>query len=189
MILDSFFKKNKSSIPDKVVIEEAPIVLVKGNDLTLEKLDDNTYSWPESKYSEQDNLEFESAYEIDRNSWFEEIYDCVYKVNDRQFTDLECMKGNSIETFEKKNGNVFEIRKYNDGKRFLFHYHEIPTFDSGDREWDSICHVVVFRDNKGINLIHCQHGYKIPRILIYLNLKKSNPKLDKWFEQLGWERV
>ena len=71
MILDSFFKKNKSSIPDKVVIEEVPVVLVKGNDLTLEKLDDNTYSWPESKYSEQDKLEFESAYEIDRNSWFE----------------------------------------------------------------------------------------------------------------------
>ena len=92
MILDSFFKKNKSSIPDKVVIEEAPIVLVKGNDLTLEKLDDNTYLWPESKYSEQDKLEFESAYEIDRNSWFEEIYDCVYKVNGRQFTDLECME-------------------------------------------------------------------------------------------------
>ena len=189
MILNGFFKKNKPAISDEVVIEEAPVVLIKGNDLTLEKLDDNTYLWPESKYSEQDNLEFESAYEIDRNSWSEGIYDCVYKVNGRQFKDLDCTKGNAIKTFDEEHGNFFEIREYADGEKFLFHYHDIPTFDSGDREWDSICHVVVFRDNKGINLIHCQHGYKVPRILIYLNLKKSNAKFDKWLKQLGWEGV
>lgn len=50
-------------------------------------------------------------------------------------------QGSDQEYLENK-----EIRKYVDGTPFMFSYESIPTFDSGNRERDSACHLVVYAD-------------------------------------------
>ena len=36
-----------------------------------------------------------------------------------------------------------EIRIHADRTKFFFPYESLPTFDPGDRDWDSMCHIAV----------------------------------------------
>lgn len=116
----------------------------------------------------KENLEFKEAFSICGDSDMG-IRDCAYAVHGREFTDLSCMEGfNAI-----KIDDEYELREYADGKNFIFHGTQIPTFDSGDREWCSRAEMAVYCDEAGVNMIYCSYGYKIPRIDIYLGLKKA----------------
>ena len=78
-----------------------------------------------------------------------------------------------------------DIRLHEDGTRFVFSYTDIPTFDSGDREWDSMAHIALYRDEKGVNLLHCRHGYRIPQIEVCLGLTNTVPEVTEWLELLN----
>lgn len=179
MALSNFFK---NIVKDEY--ENKPVTLLsKNKSVILNQLEKTTYTLNDS----DQELEFKYAFKIERRGFDSVIRDCKYKINNRTFTDLKGIEGNTIKRFDDGNDDVYEIIECGDGERFLFHYHSIPIFDSGDAEWDSICHVIIYRDELGINLIHCQHGYHIPRISIYVTLTKAGSDLTKWFEYLQWQ--
>lgn len=154
-------------------------VIVLSGSVKLTGQQKTSYYW-QGRYDEDRELVFERAYEIEHTDWGEGVRGCVYRVHDREFRDLSCMKGETLRKFSDET----EIRLHEDGTRFLFRFVDIPTFDSGDREWDSMEHIAVYRDSFGINLISCRHGYAIPRIMIYTGLTRSVPGLTKWLELL-----
>ena len=131
--------------------------------------------------SEDRELCFREAYEIERVDWGKGIQGCVYRVGSREFEDLSCMKGETIRKLEIPD---YELRLHADGTRFLFQYEDIPTFDSSDREWDSTFNMCVYRDGETVVVIRCSHGYKIPRIRIFIGLEKSVEKFTRALREL-----
>lgn len=129
------------------------------------------------------NVEFIRAYELE-NSAHDDIENCVYRVNGREFTDLSFAKGTLLENLKGDERNGVKLKQYEDGTKFLLFHYNVPTFDSSDREYDGNCLAAVYRDDSGVKLIHCHYGYKLPRICFYLNLKKSNEEFDKLLEYI-----
>ena len=43
-------------------------------------------------------------------------------------------------------------------------------------------HIAVYRDSLGINLISCRHGYAIPRINVFIGLRKVPQLFEKWLK-------
>lgn len=155
------------------------IVILSG-EATVTSLSKPSYQWA-GRINEDRELIFKHAYKIERRSWDRGIENCFYRVHNREFKDLSCMSGDTLQKFP----DDYEIREHADGTKFMFSYGSIPTFDSADREWDSMCHTAVYCDDYGINMIRCRHGYKIPHIEIYLGLIKSIPGFSAWLKLLG----
>ena len=161
---------------------ESKEVVVLSEHEKVEEQKRTSFPWRGS-YKQDRELVFRRAYEIAHKSFANPLKDCRYRVHDRAFYDLSFLKGKTIEEYE---GN-YAIREHPDGTRFLFSYEEIPTFDSEDRDWDGMSHCAVYCDDKGINLIHCRHGYGIARISVYTGLVRAFPDFMKWLERLGCE--
>ena len=157
-------------------------VKVFSDKVSLKELQDTKFQW-RGNYKEDRELIFEQAFCIERIDWNEGIKDCEYTVHKRRFTDLSFLAGRTIEKYP----DDYEIRVHKDRTKFLFSYVSIPTFDSGDRVWDSMHHSAVYCDDEDIILIDCCHGYAIPRIKIYIGLKRSVPALTEWLKLLGCE--
>ena len=162
-----------------------PDVYVEGENifftrLTLPKM--TTYKWTPPGDREQIKLEFEEKYELEHKKRNSGIDDCRYKVRDREFIDLSFRNGKRLKELYNHFGNGQELREYDDGQKFIYQYEDIPVFDSGDAIWDNINEFVLFRDPKGINLIRSQHGCEIPKISIYLRLKKAEPLIEQLLE-------
>ena len=65
-------------------------------------------------------------------------------------------------------------------------YTSIPTFDSGDREWDSrILEFLIF-DGQAINLVVLRGGYHIAHLTFYETLLSADCRLKAYFDKLGW---
>ena len=159
-----------------------PDVYVEGENIfftrfTLPKM--TTYKWTPTGAREQIKLEFEEKYELKHKHRNSGIDDCRYRVRDREFIDLSFRNGKRLKELCNHFGNGQELREYDDGQKFIYQYEDIPVFDSGDAIWDNINEFVMFRDSKGINLIRSQHGCEIPKISIYLRLKKPEPLIEK----------
>lgn len=162
------------------------VILLSGENVKLNICEEKNYTWYESGFSSKMNLEFEKIYELEHEDWDRGIKNCVYRVGGRTFTDLSCLKGKTIKKFSAdRDDYCYELRQYSDGAKFLFYREEIPTFDSGDREWDSDKYRAVFCDEKGVNLIHCHEGYKLPRIYICVGLKKASAEFFRWLVYIG----
>ena len=153
------------------------VVIVNGKGI-VSVIRKPVYRWS-GRISEDRELVFKRAYEIAPPRVGEGISDLVFQVHDREFEDLSFLKGETLQEFS----DGYEIRRHADGTKFLFSYSSVPTFDSGDREWDSISHIVVYADDAGINMIHCRHGYAIPRIKVYVGLMKTVPAFTTWLEK------
>lgn len=173
----------------KAQIEKDPVEVVSCEiQVNLEPLEDSTFLFQNSSIvgDWEEELEFESAFQIEHDDWSEGIEDLIFKVRGRQFKDLSFAMGEDIEVFERQEGKFSnKIREYEDGKRFFHHYHSIPTFDSSDCDWDGNYVVDMFRDDVGINLIHCRFGYSVPEISIYLTLKNIPARFKNWLEFLN----
>ena len=167
------------------------VVLVKKN-ATLSRLKNNIFKWPSPhRYSSADkhkkiSLEFARAYVIRyRSDYRNGLKNCVYQIHGREFTDLNFAKGEILKTFEDSTRkDLFEVRQYPDGKKFIYHFYDIPTFDAEDRDWDGDGDVVVFRDNDGVNLISCRSGYYIPEIEIFVGLQTQDADFEKFLAEL-----
>ena len=67
----------------------------------------------------------------------------------------------------------------------LVSYASIPTFDSGDREWDSrILEFLIF-DGQAINLVVLRGGYHIAHLTFYETLLSADCCLKTYFDKLG----
>ena len=147
----------------------------------IESLDSTTYYLTKTGGT----LEFDRASVICHISFCEPMHNCEYRVHSKQFKDLSFVKGEKV----KDLSDGISIRKYEDGTRYLYFHEEIPTFDSGDRDWDSDRVVVMYVDEDGVTLIHCRFGYGIPRIEVYCRLKKSTEKVNELLRELGCDIV
>ncbi len=162
-----------------------PVILEKNDDISIYsgkvRLKDikASFNW-NGNYKEDTELIFKKAYSIEHSGFDEGISGCTYSVHRRRFTDVSFAKGGMLDHYPRG----YEIRRHADGTEFLFSFNDIPTFDEGDRDWDSMEHIAVYCDDEGINLIQCRHGYEIPRINVYIGLIKSIPALDEWLNLL-----
>lgn len=165
---------------------DEPVKILNGKNVVLDIVEDNIYTWTEPTFGKGVTLEFSKAYVIGRKDWGEGIQDCVWQLNGRTFCDMSCLKGKLIKKFPSKRSDYsYQLRHYSDEKKFLFYSEEIPTFDSDDREWDSMKYRALYCDDYGVNLIHCHEGYKLPRINICVGLKKASAEFFRWLIYAG----
>ncbi len=154
-----------SVIKQQRLILEQDVRILEGN-VNVKMLNQLEFLWSRTG-SERNTLEFRKMFQIENNDVG--IRDCTYIVRGRTFTDLSCMMGDTIMEIDDQ----CEVRAYPDGVKFIFHGSTKPTFDFADREWDHYVALAIYADEQGVNLIHCSYGYKIPRIDIYLGLKRA----------------
>lgn len=167
----------REQTPD-CVEEESGVLIVQGDEVICTPKA-GTFRWT-GPYNADCELRFKRAFVLDRKNWNVGISECVYRVRNREFKDLSFAKGTTLRTFPDGS----QLRVHEDGTKFLFEGSSSPTFDLEDRLWSGVSKTVAYQDGGGVHLIHCMHGYQIPRIFIFLELEKSIPSFDEWMKQL-----
>ena len=109
----------------------------------------------------------------------------MYSFNGRTYQDVRPF---TTETIEKLSENV-SIARDAFGEMVLRRYTKIPTFDSGDREWDSAEIEYLMFDGKDIHLIIMRGGYRIAYLTFYEKLLTADARMKPIFEKLGWPRA
>ena len=105
-----------------------------------------------------------------------------YSFNDRAYRDVASLRVAPLEEIFK---NVY-LTADAYGEKVLRTYKQIPTFDSGDREWDSMELEYLFFDGKHINLVVMRGGYRIAKLTFYEKLLRADVRMKPIFERLGW---
>ena len=144
---------------------------------------DTCYRLP-GPYGEEKKLDFTKAYRIEEYGGDTGIRNCCYNIYDRKFRDLSCMNGRILRELP----NQYEIRMHADGTVFLFFCTDSSVEDLWDRVWKGILKAALYRDEAGIHLISCRHGYRISEIDIFLGLKKGDPEIMErllYFEKIS----
>lgn len=116
-----------------------------------------------------------------RNPW-DGMDGYTYSFNGRNYTDIRAF---TTETIEKLSDDV-SIARDTFGNMVLRRYREIPTFDSGDREWDSAEIEYLMFDGKDIHLIVMRGGYRIAHLIFFEKLLTADARMKPIFEKLGW---
>ena len=106
----------------------------------------------------------------------------TYSYNGRTYRDTESLR---VAPMEEISRNVF-LTADAYGEKVLRTYTQIPTFDSGDREWDSMELEYLFFDGKHIHLVVMRGGYRIAKLTFYEQLLSADMGLKPLFEKLGW---
>lgn len=106
----------------------------------------------------------------------------TYSFNGRTYKDIQAFRTPGI---EKLSENV-SIAKDTFGNLVLRRYTEIPTFDSGDREWDSAEIEYLMFDGKDIHLIIMRGGYRIAYLIFYEKLLTADARMKPIFKKLSW---
>ena len=103
-----------------------------------------------------------------------------YTLNGRTYTDVSSF---DVKDRENITDDIY-ISKDIYGSKVLCVFKAIPTFDSGDREWDSRMIEYLMFDGKDINLVVMRGGYKIANLTFYTKLLTADLKLKPYFERL-----
>ena len=106
----------------------------------------------------------------------------TYTFNRRTYRDTESLRVGPLEEIFK---NVY-LTADAYGEKVLRTYKQIPTFDSGDREWDSMELEYLFFDGKQIHLVVMRGGYRIAKLTFYEKLVSADIRMKPVFEKLGW---
>ena len=166
--------------------EECAVSLISG-DYVLKENSDTVFEWPNID-GKKIKLRFQTALEITYRSIEGDVGDAVFRVNGQNFTCRDSMAGEIVKDIlsEDKLGErrTYNISKLKCGIKALRHYHNIPTFDSDDREWDGDFNISLYKDKQGINLIHIRSGYRIPRVYIYVGLEEWDAEFASWLKYL-----
>lgn len=127
-------------------------------------------------------LSFSSYQKVPRQIG-EDMSGCQYEIHGRVYTDVISLKKRELEQISKN------VSVYSDcyGNTVLAFYTDIPTFDSGDREWDSLHAEYLLYDGKEYALISCKSGYRIAEIAVYSGLVSVSEGMRPWFNRLGFE--
>ena len=107
----------------------------------------------------------------------------TYRLNGRKYkSNLSFPRKNLIEEIT----DDVDIREDEYHHRVLHCYTSIPTFDSGDREWDSAIDEYLMFDGKDVNLVYCRGGYRIAKMEVYCKLISAPSGLRAYWEKLGF---
>lgn len=106
----------------------------------------------------------------------------TYTFNGRTYRDVNSLWTEAVEELAKN----ISIGVDTFGEKVLRIYHSIPTFDSGDREWDSEEIEYLMSDGKDIHLIVMRGGYRIARLTFYEKLQTADKRMKPVFEKLNW---
>ena len=106
----------------------------------------------------------------------------TYSFNGRSYKDIQAFRTPGI---EKLSENV-SIARDTFGELVLRRYTKIPTFDSGDREWDSEEIEYLIFDGKDIHLVIMRGGYRIAHLIFFEKLLTADARMKPIFEKLGW---
>ena len=117
-----------------------------------------------------------------RSQIFEDLQERVYQIGERKY------KGR--ETFTEKEDEVISNneRIWEDAyqSKVLAVYDSIPTFDSSDREWDSMKADYLIFDGEHIDAVRCHYGYKMGSIEVYERLFAADQEFRAWLERLDF---
>ena len=106
----------------------------------------------------------------------------TYSFNSRSYTDVRAFQTKAIENLSED----VSIAKDTYGNMVLRRYTEIPTFDSGDREWDSAEIEFLMFDGRDIHLIVLRGGYHIAHLIFFEKLLTADSRMKPIFKKLGW---
>ena len=126
-------------------------------------------------------LEFQKEYE--KSGWNSSLDGYTYHFNGRTYRDVESLWKEPAEDISKNVQIVTDIY----GEKVLKTYTQVPTFDSGDREWDSKRLEFLFFDGKNIHLVLLKGGYRIAGLTFYEKLLSADIRMKPVFEKLGWK--
>lgn len=106
----------------------------------------------------------------------------AYAINGRKYTDVKSLWA---EDGEELSHNV-SLGKDAYGEGVLRTYAQVPTFDFGDREWDSRVLSFLMFDGRENHLVVMRGGYRIASLAFYESLLSADARLKPYFERLGW---
>lgn len=89
------------------------------------------------------------------------------------FRDLP-FEPESYEDAENGDENGEWMRDKRNGQLVLYFSESIPTFDSGDRIYDSAAKWYFMCDNGNISVLNIHHGYQLGSVRIYQNIRAEN---------------
>lgn len=125
-------------------------------------------------------LEFRSTYT--KTNFGTGMDGYTYSFHGRTYRDVASLRVAPLEEVFK---NVY-LTADAYGEKVLRTYKQIPTFDSGDREWDSMELEYLFYDGKHIHLVVMRGGYRIAKLTFYEQLLTADVRMKPVFEKLGW---
>ena len=125
-------------------------------------------------------LEFQSTYS--KMNFGTGMDGYSYSFNGRTYQDVASLR---VAPLEEIFENVY-LTADAYGEKVLRTYKEIPTFDSGDRQWDSTELEYLFYDGKHIHLVVMRGGYRIAKLTFYEKLLAADTRMKPIFEKLGW---
>ena len=70
------------------------------------------------------------------------------------------------------------VYKSKEGEKALVIYIAVPTFDEGDREWDSYKKLYLLPDTGKITAFICRGGYKLAKVMVYEDVWWANAKTE-----------
>lgn len=126
-------------------------------------------------------LEFQRKYRKDNA--YKGMDGYLYSFNGRTYRDVDSLWMEPAEEIAKNVQIVTDVY----GEKVLKTYTQIPTFDSGDREWDSKELEFLIFDGKDIHLVVMRGGYRIASLTFYEKLRSADVRMKPVFEKLGWK--
>ena len=126
-------------------------------------------------------VDFCSTYS--KTTWSSGMDGYPYCFNGRTYQDVESLWKEPSEDLTENVQIVTDIY----GEKVLKTYTQVPTFDSGDREWDSKRLEFLFFDGKDVHLVLLKGGYRIASLIFYENLLSADIRMKPVFEKLGWK--
>ena len=163
---------------------EGDKVKILQGDAKIEQNEYTTFYWRDIEGNRL-NLNFTQAFKIRNKSWGEGLKNCSYQVREKNFKNLDFVKGKVIKVIaeEKFTGYKLILKQFPGGEKFLYQCEDVPTFDSDDRDWDGFKVCILYSDQE-LTAISCRYGYQIPSIDIYLRLKSADERFYQWLDLL-----
>ncbi len=109
-----------------------------------------------------------------------------YTVGSKQYKGSEPVKGTTEEELTDDNRYYVSIKENQFGDKIIYEYVSVPTFDSGDRLWDSYRKYVLIYDGKDIDIIAFRGGVKLAKIEVYNKLTFADAFFKPYFEKLNY---
>ncbi len=114
------------------------------------------------------------------------LEECVYTVGSKQFKGDEPLRGEAIEVLTDGRGYYVSTKQDKFGDKTIYEHETVPTFDSGDREWDSYRRYALIYDGKDIDVVEFKGGYKIANIDVYRKLTLCDVAFKQYLEKLNY---
>lgn len=144
------------------------------------KLDDFVVYNLELKSENPICLQFAGTKKISHSD--EKLPGYQYTLNGRTYTDMSSF---DVKDRENITDDIY-ISEDIYGSKVLCVFNAIPTFDSGDREWDSRMIEYLMFDGKDINLVVMRGGYKIANLTFYTKLLNADLELKPYLKKLSF---